>query len=93
MAPREAAVIYPILIGCTSLVFGLLALAVSPALARFATNGHWFLRDEQKPAYESKKRQTLRIMSICFVTVGGGLIVVGLLTGLVTGQWVWSSGT
>lgn len=80
----------PILMGATLIVMGAMGYAVSTTLARWGANWHWTLRDEEKPAYASRKRQTLRIGAICFIALGGALIVMGLLTALVTGRWVWS---
>ena len=81
----------PILMGTTLIVMGLTGYAISITLARWGANWHWTLRDEQKPAYASRNRQTLRIGAICFMALGGALIIMGLLTALVTGRWVWSS--
>ncbi len=81
----------PLLMGAVAIVFGLRILAISGTLARWAANRHWTLHDAHMDSYSAKKRQTIRIGAMCFMSIGGALLLMGLLSGLITGRWVWSS--
>ncbi|MFJ4030157.1 hypothetical protein ACIPWF_22685 [Paenarthrobacter sp. NPDC089989] len=83
----------PILLGTTCVLFGLLIYAISGPLSRWATDWHVYLREEQKPSYFAKKLQTIRIGAICFLAAGGAMVLMGLLVGLISGHWTWSSTT